>query len=354
MSINRNLKKATDITNRNIKAFAEWNVDAMHSQTNWLADKIDYLDLKLDIFSGKNKKPILMEVGAKMFSMVQEIQGFAQKATFDGISRNTARSSLRQFVATAEHLAGDASNITKVVTVLKQVTSLHSTLHSAAGRRSKTSSMRSLLQQGVDYMQQSVQRQMATIGVYKHHSVQSQEKTRAWSALHAWGTEVLVELDKIWWRLRGGLDEYLQQAEGQVEAFRGAFDALAEYRQCSSGFSDLRAKYNHALYVRSASHEKLRKAWHESVNLLGELASTIVDGEAFSTFFAEEGCDSPLAVQTLEQARSAVVGIDVLLHRFEAGGLPPPDLEPLAESASRIQGSFNESKTTCMQGARHK
>merc|ERR1719221_2254895 len=135
--------------------------------------------------------------------------------------------------------------------------------------------MSSLLQQGVEYMQQSMQRQLATIGVYEHHSAQSQEKMRTWSAQHAWSTEVLVELDKVWWRLRGGLDEYLQQAERQVDAFRSAFNALAEYRQCSSGITDLRAKYDQALHIRSASHEKLRTAWHESANLLGQLASTI-------------------------------------------------------------------------------
>merc|ERR1719221_1100096 len=135
--------------------------------------------------------------------------------------------------------------------------------------------MSSLLQQGVEYMQQTTQQQLASIGVYKHHSTQAKENNRAWSAQHAWGTEVLVELDKMWWRLRGGLDEYLQQAERQVEAFRSAFDALAEYRQCSSGITHLRAKYDQALHIRSASHEKLRTAWHESANLLGQLASTI-------------------------------------------------------------------------------
>merc|ERR1740120_637217 len=137
-----------------------------------------------------------------MSSMVQEFEGFAQMATFDGISRSTARSALMQFVATAEQLAGDASNITQAAQALKQVASLHSRLRSAAERRSKTSSMSGLLQQGVQYMQQTTQQQLATIGIYKHHSTQSQEKIRSWSVQHAWGREVLVELDKVWWRLR--------------------------------------------------------------------------------------------------------------------------------------------------------
>merc|ERR1719188_2537506 len=159
----------------------------MNSQTNRLAGKIDYLDAKIEILSGTSgAQSFLQAVGAKMSSMVQEFEGFARKATFDGISRSTARSALKQFVATAEQLAGDASNATQAATVLKQVASLHSTLRSAAERRSKTSSMSGLLEQGVEYMQQSMQQQLATIGIYKHHSTQSQEKMHTWSAQHAW------------------------------------------------------------------------------------------------------------------------------------------------------------------------
>merc|ERR1719188_2920711 len=145
----------------------------MNSQTNRLAGKIDYLYAKIELLSGAaGAQSFLQEAGAKMSSMVQEFQSFAQKATLDGISRSTARSALKQFVATAEQLAGDASNVTQAATVLKQVASLHSALRSAAERRPKTSSMSGLLEQGVEYMQQSMQQQLATIGIYKHHSTQ--------------------------------------------------------------------------------------------------------------------------------------------------------------------------------------
>jgi len=279
--------------------------------------------------------------------MLQEMRGFAQAATFDSPSRDTARSALEQFASTAEQVAGQDANLSRAATALEQVQSLHATLRAAGGQRSKTSSARALLEHGVEHMQKAVQTQLLTLGIYKHHSAQSQNRSRSWSAMRVRRADMLVELDKVWWRLRGELDDYLEQAEKQVVAFRGAFSALAEYRQCSAGFSDLQTKYDDALRIRSSSHEKLHKTWRASTNLLGQLASTIVDGEAFATFYAEEGCDSPLATQTLQQAKSAVGGMRMLIHRFEAGGLPRPDLESLAESIKRIQESFDQANSGC-------
>ena len=41
---------------------------------------------------------------------------------------------------------------------------------------------------------------------------------------------------------------------------------------------------------------------HQVSNLLGELSSVIRDGDVFGSFLTDEGCGSPLAKQTLDQA----------------------------------------------------
>ena len=62
----------------------------------------------------------------------------------------------------------------------------------------------------------------------------------------------------MWWRLRDGLDAYIEPAEVQIAAFSAAFDALADYQQYSAGFSDLFAKYKGVallfLLICSLSH----------------------------------------------------------------------------------------------------
>ena len=57
-------------------------------------------------------------------------------------------------------------------------------------------------------------------------------------------------------------------------------------------------------------------ALHSSV---GEMVSLIGDGEIFTICVAEEGCESPLAKQTLHMARTAVRGMRLLVHRHRVG-----------------------------------
>merc|ERR1719356_2245559 len=49
MTINRNLKSATDITKKNMEQLAKWNVDTLNLQAGHLASKIDYVDTRLGI-----------------------------------------------------------------------------------------------------------------------------------------------------------------------------------------------------------------------------------------------------------------------------------------------------------------
>merc|ERR1719189_3156779 len=105
---------------------------------------------------------------------------------------------------------------------------------------------------------------MDTVGIYRRHSEQSQKLVRNFSATRASNAAVLIEMDKIWWRLRREIDTYMDHAEGQIAAFGTAFDALAAYRGCSSGFSEVRAAYDGALAARETAHGKLWEAWRDS------------------------------------------------------------------------------------------
>merc|ERR1719414_2863501 len=204
-----------------------------------------------------------------------------------------------------------------------------------------------MLLEGVQHMQEAVRQQMATVGIYRRHSEQSQKLVRSFSAARASNAAMMIEMDRIWWRIRREIDAYMDHAEGQIAAFSAAFDALADYRGCSRGFSEVLAAYDAASAARETAHGKLWEAWRESSNLLGELASVIVDGDIFATLMAQEGCDSDLARQTLRQAKLSVGAMRLLLHRFKVGGLPLPSVELLAGAVWRIQVSFQQSVERC-------
>lgn len=70
---------------------------------------------------------------------------------------------------------------------------------------------------------------------------------------------------------------------------------------CKKGFSSLVASYTSSMASLKRSHRQLRRAWRVGSELLGEMASVIVDAEAFQSFVAEQGCDSSLVKQTLKQ-----------------------------------------------------
>merc|ERR1719336_3044848 len=277
--------------------------------------------------------------------MLTEMQGFTQQAAIGAATRISAERALTDFVSTADWLSGDA-NATQAARALQQITALHAVLKASPGQ-SKTSSASTMLLEGVRHMQEAVRQQMATVGIYRRHSEQSQKLMRSISTARASSAAILIEMDRIWWRLRREIDAYMDHADGQIAAFGTAFDALAGYRECSSGFSEVRAAYDGALAAREMAHSKLQETWRESSNLLGELASVIVDGDVFVTLMAQEGCDSDRAKQTLRQAKLSVGAMRLLLHRFKVGGLPHPSVELLTESVRRIEDSFQQSVESC-------
>merc|ERR1719189_3151974 len=97
------------------------------------------------------------------------------------------------------------------------------------------------------------------------------------------------------------------------------------------------------------SHKALKATWRDSTNILGELAAVIEDGDVFATLVDQEGCDSPLAHQTMKQARFAVGGLKLLMHRFEVAGFGTPDVSTLVEAVRRIQANWRESTKGCKQ-----
>merc|ERR1712151_177834 len=121
------------------------------------------------------------------------------------------------------------------------------------------------------------------------------------------------------------MDEYLEVAEDHVAAIGDAFEAMAGYRDCSSGFSQLLANYNNMMSLRDKSHQKLHETWRSTTNKLGELASIVVDSDIFANFMAQEGCNSTLAHQTMQQAFEAAHAVDNLRERFDVGGFAFPD-----------------------------
>ncbi|CAE7225405.1 Rs1, partial [Symbiodinium natans] len=138
------------------------------------------------------------------------------------------------------------------------------------------------------------------LGVYKHFlnaSNHVHDGKRSKGLLRA-QHEVLVSLDKIWWSLRGKMDKYFDAADKEVKSFMRSLAMMQDYQQCHSGYTDLLATYKTTMRVSGRTHALLRDTWRECSNLVGELAATIGDSDAFTTFLAKEGCASSLALQT--------------------------------------------------------
>lgn len=151
---------------------------------------------------------------------------------------------------------------------------------------------------------------------------------------------MLLDLDRVWWKIRNVLDDYMEDAGSEIDSYEAGSRALSQYEQCSMDFTSLLSVYKQTMATTDRAHRSLKKAWRHASNLLGELASHLEDGEAFVTFLQQEGCQSPLAFQTLEQARDATSGMRMLYHRFAVAGLPTPSVELMGSTVNRIKGSW--------------
>ncbi|CAE8614700.1 unnamed protein product [Polarella glacialis] len=347
----RNLEHATRKTNKNMEKMMKWSVDANRVETGWLGDKIDYSDgvstkYLQEILQNLNGEKAQLLQGARVAteSMLAELSGFAKAASFNELSRVTAQSALERFLGSAD-LDARGPNATQAAAVLGQLDSLHQTLRRAAGKAQKSEVVGRQLAGEIRNLQQQARLQSNMLGVYRQLS----NVSRGLAVRHSSGEQraALLSLDRIWWQLRDRLDEYLDQAEEEVESFQASFDEFTAYEHCSAGFSSLISTYTRSMAVMERSHRLLRATWRETSNLLGELASVIVDGEAFPTFVRAEGCGSSLLKQTMQQARSAVGGMKMLLHRFKVSGLAAPDNSAVLQAVKRIQEARNSAVKGC-------
>lgn len=361
-SIVRNLELATKKTNNNMAALMKWSVEAAHTESGWLADKMDYSHVinvaylqdihnMLTGLTGPQGEGQLIERAAIATSkMFEEMQGYAEAASFNDLSRVTARDALETFLATPD-LAGAPSNATALA-LLGHLERLHGTLRLAA-RKQKEQLVERQLQQSVRQLQRQAQLQLRSLGVYRLESDASSHRTRK-ERHHFMSTaaslerrQVMMSMDHIWWQLRKKLDEYLSVAEEEVRSFQVSLEEMGSYMHCKKGFSSLVASYTSSMASLKRSHRQLRHAWRVGSELLGEMASVIVDAEAFQSFVAEQGCESSLVKQTLKQLESAIFGMAFLLHRFRAAKLPEPDRYPLKEATKRIQEAYAAATSNC-------
>ena len=130
----------------------------------------------------------------------------------------------------------------------------------------------------------------------------------------------------------------------QTKAFLSALSAIESYEHCKTNLGQVQQSYAKSLKARDMGHSVLRQTWREGVNLLGEMAAVIVDGEIFKIFVENEGCESKLVAQTVKQLRSGVSALRLLSHRFETGGLPKPDDTSLVKSLQRIDENLKAVK----------
>lgn len=105
--------------------------------------------------------------------------------------------------------------------------------------------------------------------------------------------------------MRNHLDSYLEAAEREVRSVQASFMALSNYENCQADLEGLLKSYASSMSTMKKSHRKLEHTWREVSNLLGELSSVLRDGDVFGVFVQAEGCASPLAKQTLQQASEA-------------------------------------------------
>ncbi|CAE7250862.1 unnamed protein product [Symbiodinium natans] len=354
-SIIRNLETATRKTNTNIKNMAKWSFDSTKLLNEYIASKQDYSDELNTIYF----KEILSHLGAdnallqrSADAMMLEIKSLAETAGArygKAASRSTAQDALQQFVQGAD--LPDAPNASEATAFLQRLHDLHATLHRAAsGNEKKSNIILRQLAGDVSRLQGQVQGQLHILGVYRSQSRSETVSKQGQFASQMSGFErhsMLVSLDQVWWRLRNRMDQYEDIAHDELMAFQAAFTDMENFEACTVSFSDLILSYTNAMATLKESHRELRATWREASNLLGELVSIVVDGDAFGTFRRLEGCQSSLALQTVHQAQAAVKGLYFLKYRMKAASFEKPDETTILEAVQRLRDSYGHAMQGC-------
>ncbi|CAK8992037.1 unnamed protein product [Durusdinium trenchii] len=325
-SILKNLEKATKISNDNMKKMVDWSTEANRAETEYLDKKIDH-SLKVNTIYlehiSKNTEPILIKnTAAATKAGTRENSANALRRSQGTVSRRGTQDALQSFLVSAQQLedTNKTSRLSQVQGFQRQVELLHESLKMNSGTLNRAQVVGRQIRSEVQKLQKRFAEQERALSIYRTHSSSAQKTAKQWKQEVREASRSLVSLDHLWWRLRNHLDGYLDSADVEIRRVQASFLALENYENCKSGFEELLKSYASSMSKMKKSHQKLKSTWREVSNLMGEMASIIRDGDLFGHVMRAEGCESPLAKQTLDQARFAVQGMVFLLHRFQAAG----------------------------------
>eukprot|EP00435_Cladocopium_sp_Y103_P040537 s209_g11.t1 len=368
-SIINNLEKATKISNDNMKKMVEWSTEANRVETEYLDKKIDhslsasFAKYIADLWAlgkvqsiylehiAKNTQPpeelLMKDTAAQTKAMLGEMRGYADAASFSTVSRRSAHDALTNFLRSAQQLDA-GTNATERWSQAKrfhgQVQMLHDSLQLSSGGLSRAKVVGRQISHEVQQLQKRMAEQERVLGAYRTHSRLADSKALAPKKS---GRQSLVTLDHLWWRIRDHLDGYLEVAESEIRHIQRSFVELSNYENCQSDFQGLLKSYASSISKMKKGHQKLKSTWREVNNLFGELSAVVRDSEVFGDLIDAEGCESPLAQQTLQQARFVLQSMIFLLHRFQAAGLRAPDLSEMKESVAQIRKAYHQAKDGC-------
>ncbi|CAE7465007.1 Rs1 [Symbiodinium sp. CCMP2456] len=354
-TILRNLERATGITNRNMEKLAEWVANTQRADAGWLGDKMDHQTEVMNLANqkqfnelkdmvGGDKKLLFLNIQQQTRKIQSELRGFATGASFSRAATMAANDALDKFAEDGASSLEDANSSKHVFAAFDSLVALKDKLQSASDQREKVDYVAMSAVRMARQMQEQLKLQRQTLGIYRRRSNATREMARqrgaAVASMAAERHAMLLDLDRVWWKIRNVLDDYMEDAGVEIDSYEAGSRALSQYEQCAMDFTSLLSIYKQTMATTDRAHRSLKKAWRHVSNLLGELASHLEDGEAFMTFLQQEGCQSPLAFQTLEQARDATSGMRMLYHRFAVSGLPTPSVELMGSTVSRIKGSW--------------
>ncbi|CAE7472430.1 unnamed protein product, partial [Symbiodinium sp. CCMP2456] len=272
-SIIRNLETATKKTNNNMKALVKWSVDSARAETGWLGDKLDYMHVintaylkeihtMLTQSASEDESGLLQATQASTDAMFAELSGFAQGASFDELSRLTAKEAIDSFLQVPD--LPSAPNTTAAQVLLERLDAMHQTLGRLGENhgRGKSEMLARQMARTLRQLQRQASFQLRTLGVYRQESNASSLIAKSGASSRE-RHEVLVSLDHIWWQLRAKLDAYLDVAEEEVEAFQSSLLEMRSYMDCQKGFRGLASSYTANMATLRRSHRHLRSAWRQ-------------------------------------------------------------------------------------------
>jgi len=334
-----------------MKKMVEWSTEANRVETEYLDKKIDHSLKVQSIYLqhiAQNTEPtppeLLKNTAAQTQVMFEEMRGYADAASFGTLSQRSAQDALQNFLSSAKLL--DAVNVSSRLSQVQhfhgQVQELHDALQRSGGGLSKSQVMSRQIGHEVQQLQKRISQQERVLGVYRKRSHAASKIQRI-----ARSGDRLVTLDHLWWRIRDHLDSYLEVCDSEFRRVQESFVALQNYENCKEDMQSLLRSYAKSISKMKKGHQKLKTTWREVNNLFGELSSVVQDSELFDDLMFDEGCGSPLAKQTLQQATFVVEGMSFLLHRFQASGLASPDVSDMKASVLRIRTSYHQAKRGC-------